>query len=211
MVFHPDLQLLNRRLALQNNGCNHNLTPLFTRNPGNRDVSDRIVFEQYVLYFTRGEVLAPPNDNVVGSTIEKQITFRIQEAAVLFVLAYIVFVFVWAKEGSFRSLAKQILTSGLVTLVVVGALGIVAVNGFHGAFDQFHVIVFDNDLWKLNPARDHLIQMFPEAFWQDVTILVGLVTLAEFGLLAALSAIYLGVTRGESVSFRLTRDAQPVR
>ena len=140
-----------------------------------------------------------------------QTSFRVQEAAVLFVLAYVVFVFVWAKEGSFRSLAKQILTSGLVTLVVVGALGVVAVSGFEGAFNQFHLIAFDNDLWKLNPARDHLIQMFPEAFWQDVSIWVGLASLAGMGVLSALAAIYLGVTRGESVSFRLTHDAQPVR
>jgi integral membrane protein (TIGR01906 family) len=140
-----------------------------------------------------------------------QTTFRVQEAAVLFVLAYIVFVFVWAKEGSFRSLAKQILTSGLVTLVVVGALGVVAVSGFEGAFNQFHLIAFDNDLWKLNPARDHLIQMFPEAFWQDVSIWVGLASLAEMGAISALAAAYLGINRTESVTFRLTHDAQPVR
>ena len=140
-----------------------------------------------------------------------QASFRVQEAAVLFVLAYVVFVFVWAKEGSFRSLAKQILASGLVTLVAVGALGVVAVSGFEGAFNQFHLIAFDNDLWKLNPAQDHLIQMFPEAFWQDVSIWVGLASLAGMGVLSALAAIYLGVTRSESVSFRLSRDAQPVR
>ena len=140
-----------------------------------------------------------------------QASFRVQEAAVLFVLAYIVFVFVWAKEGSFRSLAKQILTSGLVTLVVVGALGVVAVSGFEGAFNQFHVIAFDNDFWRLNPARDHLIQMFPEAFWQDVSIWVGLASLTEMGVLSALAAIYLGVTRSERVSFRLAQNAQPLR
>ena len=76
---------------------------------------------------------------------------------------------------------------------------------------MFHLIAFDNDLWKLNPARDHLIQMFPEAFWQDVSIWVGLASLAGMGVLSALAAIYLGVTRGESVSFRLSRHAQPVR
>ncbi len=140
-----------------------------------------------------------------------QMSFRVQEATVLFVLAYVVFVFVWAKEGSFRSLAKQILTSGLVALIVVGALGVVAVSGFEGAFNQFHVIAFDNDLWKLNPARDHLIQMFPEAFWQDVTILVGLASLAGMGVLSALAAVYLGMTRGARVSFRLGQTAQPVR
>ena len=127
----------------------------------------------------------------------------------LFVLAYVVAVFIWAKEGTFRSLARQVLTSGLVTLVVVGALGVVAVSGFEGAFNQFHVIAFDNDFWKLNPSRDHLIQMFPEAFWQDVSIWVGLATLAEMGILSLLSAIYLGATRSPRVSATLAAGAQP--
>ena len=127
----------------------------------------------------------------------------------LFVLAYVVEVFIWAKEGTFRSLARQVLTSGLVTLVVVGALGVVAVSGFDGAFNQFHVIAFDNDLWRLNPSRDHLIQMFPEAFWQDVSIWVGLATLAEMGILSLLSAIYLGATRSPRVSATLAAGAQP--
>ena len=138
-----------------------------------------------------------------------QLTFRVQEVAVLFVLAYVVTVFIWAKEGTFRSLAMQVLTSGLVTLVVVGALGVVAVSGFEGAFTQFHVIAFDNAFWKLNPSRDHLIQMFPEAFWQDVSIWVGLGTLAEIGTLGLLSAIYLRATRSSRVSVTLPAGVQP--
>ena len=138
-----------------------------------------------------------------------QLTFRVQEVAVLFVLAYVVTVFIWAKEGTFRSLAMQVLTSGLVTLVVVGALGVVAVSGFEGAFTQFHVIAFDNDFWKLNPSRDHLIQMFPEAFWQDVPIWEGLGTLAEIGTLGLLSAIYLRATRSSRVSVTLPAGVQP--
>ncbi len=101
------------------------------------------------------------------------------------------------------------LTSGLVTLVVVGALGVVAVSGFDQAFTQFHVIAFDNDLWKLNPSRDALIQMFPEAFWQDVSIWVGLGSLAEIGVLGLISAIYLRVTKDAQASVTLAASAQP--
>ena len=136
-------------------------------------------------------------------------SFRVQETAVLFVLAYVVVVFIWAKEGTFRTLARQVLMSGLVTLVVVGALGAVAVSGFDAAFDQFHVIAFDNDFWKLNPSQDHLIQMFPEGFWQDVSIWVGLGTLAEMSVLGLLSAIYLGVTRSPRMNVTLATGAQP--
>lgn len=139
-----------------------------------------------------------------------QLSFRVQEVAVLFVLAYVVTVFIWAKEGTFRSLARQVLTSGLVTVVVVGAFGVVAVSGFEGAFTQFHVIAFDNDFWKLNPSRDHLIQMFPEAFWQDVSIWVVLATLAEIGVLGLLSAIYLRTTKSSGVTVTLAAGTQPL-
>ena len=129
-----------------------------------------------------------------------QRTFRVQEAAALFVLAYMVVVFIWAKEASFRTLAKQVLVSGVVTLVLVGALGVVALSGFDAAFTQFHVIAFDNDLWKLNPSEHHLIQMFPEEFWQDVSIWVGLATLAQMAALALLSGVYLLATRSSHTS-----------
>lgn len=138
-----------------------------------------------------------------------QLSFRVQEVAVLFVLAYVVTAFIWAKEGNFRSLAKQVLMSGLVLLLVVGVIGVAAVVDFHGAWDQFHVVAFDNDLWMLNPARDHLIQMFPEPFWQEVVIWIGLGTMAEIGGLGLLSAIYLRVTKSAPVNTAIVASAQP--
>lgn len=136
-----------------------------------------------------------------------QASFRVQEAAVLFVLAYIVTVFIWAGEGSMRTLAKQIVLSGLISAAVIGAVGVVAVSGFDRAFEQFHVIAFNNDFWKLNPNRDHLIQMFPEAFWETVSLWVGLATLVEVGVLAGVSALYLRLTQ-DSTSYPVTDAAQ---
>ncbi len=136
-----------------------------------------------------------------------QTSFRVQEAAVLFALAYIVAVFIWAGEGSMRTLAKQIVLSGLISGTVVGALVVVAVSGFHRAFDQFHLIAFSNDLWKLNPRRDHLVQMFPEGFWEDITLWIGLATLAEVAVLAGVAALYLKLTQ-DSTSYPVIDAAQ---
>ncbi len=136
-----------------------------------------------------------------------QASFRVQEAAVLFALAYIVAVFIWAGEGSMRTLAKQIVLSGLISAAVIGAVGIVAVSGFDRAFEQFHLIAFNNDFWKLNPNRDHLIQMFPEAFWENVSLWVGLATLAEVGVLAGVAGLYLRLTQ-DSTSYPVTDVAQ---
>ena len=82
-----------------------------------------------------------------------------------------------------------------LSLALIGGVGALALTGFEQSFEQFHVIAFDNDLWKLNPARDHLIQMFPQAFWEDTSLWIGIATMAELATLALLSAVYLRLTR----------------
>jgi integral membrane protein (TIGR01906 family) len=124
-----------------------------------------------------------------------QITFRVQELSIAFVFTYVVGVFIWAREGSLRRLATQVLAGSLVAIAVILALGGVALLGFDRAFEQFHFIAFSNDLWRLDPRTDHLIQMFPEDFWFDVSMLVGLLTIAEAAVLALASGLYLGLTR----------------
>ena len=122
-------------------------------------------------------------------------SFRVQEATAVFVLAYVVTVFIWAREGSLRTLAREVVASGLVSLAAIGIVGGIAVAGFDAAFERFHLIAFDNDFWKLDPDRDHLIQMFPEAFWRDLSLWIGIGTLAELAVLVAAAGAYLGLTR----------------
>jgi len=125
-----------------------------------------------------------------------QLTFRVQELGVIYVFTYVVGVFIWAREGSPRRLATQILAGSLAAVAVILALGAVTLLGFERAFEEFHFVAFDNDLWRLNPRTDRLIQMFPQDFWFDASMLVGLLTLAEAALLAFAAGLYLGLTRG---------------
>lgn len=124
-----------------------------------------------------------------------RLTFRAQEIGIVFIFTYVVGVFVWARERSLRRLAAETMAGALVTGTVILGLGVVALIGFEGAFEQFHFIAFDNDLWRLNPRTDRLIQMFPEGFWFDVSMLVGVMTMVEAGILALASGLYLGLTR----------------
>lgn len=138
-----------------------------------------------------------------------QTVFRIQEAAIVFALAYVVGVFLWAREGTIRTLATQLLLSAALTLVVVGGLGLVALAGFDSAWSRFHEVAFSNDLWQLDPATDHLIQMFPEAFWEDVSIWVGAASLLEMGALALASGVYLLFTRRQAMPSFLAGTLRP--
>ncbi|MFQ5471579.1 MAG: TIGR01906 family membrane protein [Dehalococcoidia bacterium] len=95
-----------------------------------------------------------------------------------------------------RALAASALYGSVLTAAILGIVGLVAISGgFHAAWDQFHGIFFSNDLWQLNPRTDHLIQMFPEPFWQQITLLIGAMILLEAVIIAGVSAIYLMLSR----------------
>lgn len=120
-----------------------------------------------------------------------------QEISLVYVLAYVVALFIWARDGNMRQLAAQSLAGVLLGAAFVGGVAIFASFGFTTAFDRFHTLVFANDFWQLNPATDHLIQMFPEPFWRDMTVVLGLMCAVEGVAIAAAATVYLLGTRGE--------------
>ena len=90
-----------------------------------------------------------------------------------------------------RLLARAVLYGSLLTVALVGATAAISYVGFDSAWRQLHFLAFTNDLWELDPARDHLIQMFPRDFWFDITLLIGAFTLLEALLIGGASAAYL--------------------
>lgn len=132
--------------------------------------------------------------------------FRLQEFSLAYVVGYIAAVFLWARERSMRHLARLVALGGGITvgILVLASTGVVI--GFDGLFRQFHVISFSNDLWQLDPDRDRLIQMFPQGFWFDATLGVGLLTMVEAALLSATGLGYVIY-----VDRRRRRPAVPAR
>ncbi len=117
--------------------------------------------------------------------------FSVQELALAYVVGYIAVVYLWARERSLRHLARLVALGGALTLAALALATAAVVAGFDDLFREFHVVSFSNDLWKLDPDRDRLIQMFPRGFWFDATLGVGLLTIAEAALLVASSTGYL--------------------
>jgi integral membrane protein (TIGR01906 family) len=128
---------------------------------------------------------------------------RVQEFTTLYVVVYIAVVVLWAREVSPRGLAKAVVAGSVVTLAAVGGAGALGLSGFDSAWVQFHEALFSNEFWRLNPATDHLIQMFPPAFWESVVFLIGLLVAAEAALLLLGAVIYLGVTSRQPAAHRL--------
>ena len=73
-----------------------------------------------------------------------------------------------------------------MALVIV--LAVVAMAGFDEAFRQFHLLFFTNDLWQLSSA-DALIQLFPQRFFFDTTLLIGAAIIIPAALIAVLGQL----------------------
>jgi uncharacterized membrane protein len=67
-----------------------------------------------------------------------------------------------------------------------------AVTSFNWFFTTFHEIFFPQGNWQFPPG-DHMITLFPDGFWSDVTLLVGLVTLGLAVTVWAIGFIWLRV------------------
>ena len=116
---------------------------------------------------------------------------RVHEFAFIYIVAYIAAVYLWSRERSLRHLARQAMMGGGLTVMVLGATALFVVVGFDTFWTQFHLISFDNDLWLLDPRRDHLIQMFPTGFWFDVTLALGMISMVQGGLIALAGVGYM--------------------
>jgi len=92
----------------------------------------------------------------------------------------------WRRRGPRAApLARMAAAAGGAVAALVAALAIVAVSGFDEAFRQFHLLFFTNDLWQLTRA-DALIQLFPQRFFFDTTLLIGASILIPAALIGAL-------------------------
>jgi integral membrane protein (TIGR01906 family) len=121
--------------------------------------------------------------------------FRVQEGTLAFVLSYVTCVFLWSSERSLRRLATLSLLGIGAGLVFVAAVGFFVVSGFDSAWTALHEVIFRNDFWQLDPDTDHLIQMFPEPFWEEASYIVGLASAAEAIVIAVIATLYLAVAR----------------
>jgi integral membrane protein (TIGR01906 family) len=133
--------------------------------------------------------------------------YRLNEISLAVVLAYVACAVLWSGERSIAGLARLSLAGVGFGLLVVGLVGAFAITGFDQAWTTFHEVAFRNDLWRLDPDTDRLIQMFPEEFWQEATYIAGGLTLAEATLVVVVSLAYVIFSRGRDDDHAVTRAA----
>lgn len=126
----------------------------------------------------------------VRDLVQTMFTIQLLAVAASLALAALIVSF-W----SARVLAVGMLYGASLIGIVLGLGGALAMTGFDAAWSEFHVIAFTNDLWQLDPDTDHLIQMYPERFWQEVTLWIGAAIILQAFVIAVASAAYLLLTR----------------
>ena len=116
--------------------------------------------------------------------------YNVQLIAGLYILLFIPAGLAIAPRTFPRTLLRLILWGAAVTLAIVFTAGLLSLTGFSQTFYVFHLIAFTNDLWKLDPARDFLIAMFPEGFFFDTTmVLAGMTVIQGLWLLFLSNAV----------------------
>jgi integral membrane protein (TIGR01906 family) len=97
-----------------------------------------------------------------------RVVFRLNEISLAFVLAYVTGMFIWSRQP-LKLFARRALAGVATGFAAILFVGVFAVTGFDATWSRFHRIFFRSGTWQFDPDTDHLIQMFPEPFWRDVT------------------------------------------
>ena len=106
--------------------------------------------------------------------------------AMAYLLAYAVASLWRRRRCDGLRLARLALWGSEATVVLVLGVGLFSLVGFDSLFLFFHQISFANDFWRLDPNRHFLVMMFPQGFWLDATLFVGILALAQSVLVGAL-------------------------
>ncbi len=114
-----------------------------------------------------------------------QRVYFVQTVATVIMLAALIAAIVAATRGR-RELAalvfRRIRQSAVWTVVAIIGIGLfAALGGFNFLFLQFHLLSFSNDLWR-GTADDRMIQLFPQLFFLQATLLIGFAAIVEMGV-----------------------------
>jgi integral membrane protein (TIGR01906 family) len=81
---------------------------------------------------------------------------------------------------------RSVRVGAVVLAVAVVVLGVIATVAFDAVFETFHELFFPAGSFDFD-ASSKLIQLFPDQFWFETSLLLGVVILAICGVVAALA------------------------
>ena len=95
----------------------------------------------------------------------------------------------FVKKKQLQTLAKGYFI-GLGSMGLLGMIiGIIAVINVKAVIFGFHELLFDNELWIMNPALDKVVWFFMDAFYVHAFVRIGIALLLVLGVFATISVI----------------------
>ncbi|MFQ5594132.1 MAG: TIGR01906 family membrane protein [Anaerolineae bacterium] len=121
----------------------------------------------------------------------------VRQTSILFLAAGLIILLgtvylVWSDRS--QSAARALAAGSALTVAIIGVIGIIAAFAFRFFFVRFHRIFFAGETWMF-PGTDTLIQVFPEKFWFDASLLIVVLTLVEAAAIGTLALTWLGIRR----------------
>ena len=157
---------------------------------------DAVIYGELVPLFTEREIIHMKD---VKGLIRG--VYMFQWITLGYLLATVV-IYAWLRrKEALAGIVRVGFWGGVLTLLIIGGLGIGSVFGFESLFLAFHQLSFANDFWRLNPRIHNLIAMFPEPFFRDATLFVALMAIGQ-----ALLLVSVGLGWRMSRRFALERD-----
>lgn len=82
---------------------------------------------------------------------------------------------VWRNRDYRQTIRSGIASGAILTITLIIAIVISAVVAWNQFFDLFHMLLFENGTWQFLYS-DTLIRLFPEKFWFDAAMTIGILT-----------------------------------
>ena len=114
---------------------------------------------------------------------------------VLVLLAAIALVAAWWSRPRREAFWRGVRAGAFGLAVFLFAAAVFAVFLFDTAFEIFHRVFFAAGTYAFDPATSRLVQLFPEAFWSETTIALGVVAIAAAAVVAVVAGRRRAVAR----------------
>jgi integral membrane protein (TIGR01906 family) len=95
----------------------------------------------------------------------------------------------WRNRELRNSIRAGIFSGGILTISLIVAIVIAAVVAWDTFFTLFHTLLFESGTWQFLYS-DTLIRLFPEKFWFDASLTIGILTTFFALILLAITGRY---------------------
>jgi integral membrane protein (TIGR01906 family) len=147
----------------------------------------------------KGEERAVFNSREINHMVDVQrlytVSHKLRNAALILFAIVLVVLRLVTGRNFLRYEAGGFLAGTVVFLCLMGLITIAISRDFLWFWNQFHTVVFTNDLWLLNPETDILIQMVPEQFFFDLVSRILISFSLAVGIIAILSGMVIRKTK----------------